>query len=42
MAGEYPRERADAHAAVLERALRGEPLAPELRHLAPELAGWEG
>ena len=42
LAGAYPRERAEGHAALLERALAGEPLEPELRHLAPELVGWEG
>jgi len=42
LAGDYPRDRAERHAALLERALGSEPLEPELRHLAPELAGWEG
>ena len=43
LAGEYPAERADGHAAALEQALHGEPgLDPALRHLAPELVGWEG
>jgi 1,4-alpha-glucan branching enzyme len=42
LAGDYPRERAERHAVLLERALAGEALEPELRHLAPELAGWEG
>jgi 1,4-alpha-glucan branching enzyme len=37
--GEYPRERARAHAAALAQALRDRAggLAPELRHLAPRL-----
>jgi 1,4-alpha-glucan branching enzyme len=38
-AGEYPRERADAHRTAFQAALRGE--GPEaLRHLAPDLADW--
>jgi 1,4-alpha-glucan branching enzyme len=38
-AGEYPRERAAAHAAALERALAGDPeLEPRLRNLAPGLS----
>jgi 1,4-alpha-glucan branching enzyme len=42
-AGEYPRERAAAHAEFVARALRDPgALGPELRNLAPELAGWEG
>jgi 1,4-alpha-glucan branching enzyme len=41
LAGEYPRQRAAAHAAELDRALV-DPGAdePELRNLAPDLAGW--
>jgi 1,4-alpha-glucan branching enzyme len=40
-AGEYPRERAGAHAAALAHALEpGAVLEPTLRNLAPELAGW--
>jgi len=50
LAGDYPRQRASAHAEGLQRALDPrtglEPerrnIAPELRNLAPELAGWEG
>ncbi len=43
LAGEYPRERAAAHASGLALALRGEgELAERLRNLAPELVGWEG
>jgi 1,4-alpha-glucan branching enzyme len=38
-AGEYPRERAEAHRAAFEAALR-EPGDEELRHLAPDLATW--
>ena len=38
-AGEYPRERAAAHHAAFEAALRGES-DPALRNLAPELANW--
>jgi 1,4-alpha-glucan branching enzyme len=42
LAGQYPRERARAHAMALEQALTdGSSLAPELRNLAPELSGWE-
>jgi len=48
LAGEYPRERAAAHAEALRQALEddrsGAPelrsLAPELRNLAPDLSGW--
>ena len=40
-AGEYPRERARAHAAGFERALRDR-ADPAVRNLAPELAGWLG
>src|SRR5207302_1504931 len=43
LAGEYPRERAAAHLAALERALDGDSaLEPSIRSLAPELFGWEG
>jgi 1,4-alpha-glucan branching enzyme len=43
IAGDYPRERARAHAEALARALDRDPvIAPELRSLAPELAGWIG
>jgi 1,4-alpha-glucan branching enzyme len=39
--GDYPRERAAAHAEALELALAApETMAPALRNLAPELAGW--
>ena len=41
LAGEYPRERADRHLRMLERAMAGDPeLEGALRSLAPELAGW--
>jgi 1,4-alpha-glucan branching enzyme len=41
LAGEYPRERATAHAEALALALDGDgSLAPGLRNLAPDLAGW--
>ena len=43
LAGEYPRERAAAHAAAIDRAL--DPagrLSDELRNVAPHLSGWEG
>ncbi len=41
LAGEYPRERALAHARALAEALAGaEELAPALRNLAPVLSGW--
>ena len=40
LAGDYPRERAGNHARALEAAIAGAPLDPELRNLAPELAGW--
>jgi len=40
-AGEYPRERAQAHARALARELAGgERLSPSLRNLAPVLSGW--
>ncbi len=43
LAGDYPAERAAAHAAALEEALNGRSeLEPALRNLAPELVGWEG
>jgi 1,4-alpha-glucan branching enzyme len=43
LAGEYPRERAQAHAATFAEALESNgSLPPELRNLAPELAGWMG
>ena len=39
LAGGYPRERAAAHAAALEQALKSDgALEPELRNLAPDLA----
>jgi 1,4-alpha-glucan branching enzyme len=43
LAGEYPRERADAHAVAVEQALR-EPQSLEatVRNLAPDLVGWDG
>jgi 1,4-alpha-glucan branching enzyme len=43
LAGDYPRERAQAHRAVLERALDpGAAVESTIRNLAPELTGWEG
>ncbi len=43
LAGDYPRERARAHAELLERAVSGDTnLDPELRNLAPHLEGWPG
>jgi 1,4-alpha-glucan branching enzyme len=43
LAGDYPRERAAAHAKALSAALDPDcELDPELRHLAPDLAGWLG
>ena len=40
-AGDYPRERAGAHHAAFEAALRGRGASdPALRNLAPELANW--
>jgi 1,4-alpha-glucan branching enzyme len=43
LAGEYPRERARAHAEMLAAALAdGGELEPQLRSVAPDLAGWEG
>ena len=43
LAGEYPRQRAQAHAEALAAALDEAPgLTPELRHMAPDLAGWLG
>jgi len=41
LAGDYPRERARAHAQALQRAMDGDPrLCAALRNLAPDLAGW--
>ncbi|MBV9166811.1 MAG: DUF1957 domain-containing protein [Solirubrobacterales bacterium] len=43
LAGEYPRERLEAHARALELALSDpSKLAPELRNLAPDLVQWPG
>jgi 1,4-alpha-glucan branching enzyme len=43
LAGDYPRQRAQAHAEALRTALqRDDALDPELRNLAPDLAGWLG
>ncbi len=43
LAGEYPRERTRAHAEAFERAMEsGAQMTPELRNLAPALAGWMG
>jgi 1,4-alpha-glucan branching enzyme len=43
LAGDYPRERMEAHARSLELALAGDPaLEPELRNLAPDLVPWPG
>jgi 1,4-alpha-glucan branching enzyme len=43
LAGNYPVERAAAHASALDRALSGsDEFEPALRNLAPELVGWEG
>ncbi len=43
LAGEYPRERAQAHAEALEAALGPErELGQAVRNLAPELVGWSG
>jgi 1,4-alpha-glucan branching enzyme len=44
LAGEYPRERAIAHAAALDGALGSNQAdaGSDLRNLAPELSGWEG
>jgi 1,4-alpha-glucan branching enzyme len=42
-AGDYPRQRARAHAEALRAALRDPSgLDPRLRNLAPDLAGWLG
>jgi 1,4-alpha-glucan branching enzyme len=42
-AGDYPRQRAQAHAETLEAALAGEgELDPALANLAPDLVGWRG
>jgi 1,4-alpha-glucan branching enzyme len=38
LAGEYPRERAAAHAAALDAALAGRPEGDALRNLAPHLS----
>lgn len=41
LAGEYPRQRADAHRLAFEAALDGQPgLQAAVRNLAPELVGW--
>jgi predicted glycosyl hydrolase (DUF1957 family) len=43
LAGEYPRERVEAHAEALEAALDPDQrLEAALRNLAPDLAGWLG
>ncbi len=43
LAGEYPRERAAAHATAVREALDPASALPAgLRNLAPELSGWEG
>ncbi len=43
LAGDYPRERIEAHFAALERALAGEEgMRAELRNLAPDLVPWPG
>lgn len=43
LAGDYPRERMEAHARWLELALAGDPaMKPELRNLAPDLVPWPG
>jgi 1,4-alpha-glucan branching enzyme len=43
LAGDYPRERVEAHARLLELALAGDPaMTPELRNLAPDLVPWPG
>jgi 1,4-alpha-glucan branching enzyme len=43
LAGDYPRERVEAHARSLELALAGDAaMAPELRNLAPDLVPWPG
>ncbi|HEY1522209.1 MAG TPA: 1,4-alpha-glucan branching protein domain-containing protein [Solirubrobacteraceae bacterium] len=39
LTGDYPRQRAHAHAQALQAALKGQELDPELRNLAPDLAG---
>jgi 1,4-alpha-glucan branching enzyme len=42
-AGDYPRERASAHACAFAQAMHdGAAAEPALRNLAPELAGWIG
>jgi 1,4-alpha-glucan branching enzyme len=40
IAGDYPRQRAGAHAQALARALADTTAEPALRNLAPELVGW--
>ncbi len=40
LAGEYPRQRAEAHAEALAAALADDRLEALLRNLAPELVGW--
>lgn len=43
LAGDYPRERMEAHTRWLELALAGDPaMSPELRNLAPDLVPWPG
>jgi len=42
LAGDYPRQRAQGHAAAFDRAFPDGSMTPELRNLAPELAGWMG
>ena len=43
LAGDYPRERARDHASALDDALAGGSRPdPQVRNLAPELAGWGG
>ncbi len=43
LAGEYPRERVEAHVRALKWALAGDPhLTPQLRNLAPDLVPWPG
>ena len=43
LAGDYPRERVEAHARSLELALAGDSaMTPELRNLAPDLVPWPG
>jgi 1,4-alpha-glucan branching enzyme len=40
LAGEYPRQRAAAHAEAFRMALADRHAPPQLRSLAPELVGW--